>query len=256
MEEAWRYAEGLSLVLAPMTALVAVAGPPALVALVGARWQAAATLLFPLAWGMAARVAFPFGVLAQVDGRPGLDGYLAAATLTAYAIAEFAVGWTSPARAALVVAGVDVAVAVAAMALARRLWGATRGAWRPVAQLWSKLSRGGRRRHRAARAGVLGGRGRARSRVRRRLFGMDGGVRGSPAAVPRGDPVDVRLAQGQVRTEPVTSARRASCRAQEHRIASTAHLRSAFTSAAAASPGSVASTRCASARTSPASDAR
>lgn len=136
VEEAWRYAEGLSLVLAPMTALVAVAGPPALVALVGARWQAAATLLFPLAWGMAARVAFPFGVLAQVDGRPGLDGYLAAATLTAYAIAEFAVGWTSPARAALVVAGVDVAVAVAAMALARRLWGSTRGAWRPVAQLW------------------------------------------------------------------------------------------------------------------------
>jgi O-antigen/teichoic acid export membrane protein len=131
---AWQYSEALSLALAPATAVLAVAGPPLLVVATGPGWTVSGEVLSILVWGMAARVVFPFGVLSQAAGRPGLDNFTAATALIAYA-ALAVLGWSDAVRAAWYVAGVDVVLALAAAALAPRLFGG-RFAGRAALAVW------------------------------------------------------------------------------------------------------------------------
>ena len=119
---AWRYSESLSLALAPATALLFVAGPPLLVVAAGPAWAASGEVLAILVWGMAARVVFPFGILSQAAGKPGLDNWVAVTTLAVYGVLV-GPGWTGASRAAWYVAGTDVLLVVATTSIAPRLFG-------------------------------------------------------------------------------------------------------------------------------------
>ena len=133
---AWKYAEGLAAVLAPATGLIAVAGSPVLVVLLGDRWSGASLPLAILAWAVGVRVAFPLNLLGIAANRPILDAVVAGAMLCCYALAEVVLGWTSPARGAYYVLVTDVLVSGAAAWLAHWLWGPTSGRHRLALTLW------------------------------------------------------------------------------------------------------------------------
>ena len=134
---AWKYAETLSLALAPFTGLFVVAAPQTLVALAGSKWTEATVPLTILAWGMAARVSFPINALAVAGNRIGLDNALAAVSLVSLSAAEHFVGLSTPIRTAQVVAITDVALIFIAMMVSSMLWGPARRAYATTAALWA-----------------------------------------------------------------------------------------------------------------------